>query len=73
MSSMALVADTIDNALTELIKEPTKFLDRQFMMKIFDEFKYLEPFNEWWDHALVSGRETNSVGKTKVLDRFFCD
>mmetsp|Transcript_13539 Transcript_13539/g.24454 ORF Transcript_13539/g.24454 Transcript_13539/m.24454 type:complete len:181 (-) Transcript_13539:983-1525(-) len=71
VSSMALVADTIDNAMTELIKDPSKFLDRQFMMKIFDDYKYLKPFDEWWEYSFVDGHKTNLVGNTKKIDRVF--
>ena len=71
VASMNLVADAIDNAMLEIQKDSTKFVDETFMMGIFDAFKHLQPFDEWWEYTFVCGRKSNTVGNTKKEGRMF--
>ena len=41
---MGFVADAIDSSMLKIQKDSTKFVDKIFMMSIFDVFKHLEPF-----------------------------
>ena len=70
-ASLCQIADRIYSTLQTLEKEPQKFLDRDEMMGIFDEWRVIPEVEEWWQHSFVQGYKSNSLGCTKKEDQFF--
>ncbi len=69
---MFLIAGEIYETLGKLEKDPASFLDRTFMLSIFDEWKAkIKDVNKWWEYSYVGGRKTNTVGNTKRGSRVF--
>ena len=64
-TSMCDIADDIYWSLVELEKQPDKFLDKTFMMSIFDKGKVGNLLaKEWHTYTYVYGRKSNTVGST---------
>ena len=70
-ASLCLVADGIYNTLRVLEEEPAKFLSRDFMLGIFDEWKVIVEFDEWSAYTYEDGRQSKTVGDSSKESRVF--
>ena len=79
---MSQLDDVIYDVIIALIKDPTEFMDRNFIMSIFDrwlnkspaqsgkfECSYIPKFTDWWVWMYVQGRKTRYIenNNTKVF------
>ena len=78
---MSKVMDVMHDWLTKLKEKPSEFLDKEFMLGWFDEFKtQLKPFDEYWEATFseekqpVRCRRTHAIVASlgDVLDEAFC-
>ena len=61
-ASLCQIADCIYSTLETLEKEPQKFLDRDEMMGVFDEWRVIPEVEEWWQHSFVQGCKSDPLG-----------
>ena len=68
---MCQIADKIYETLSVLEKEPAKFLNQDFMINIFRDWRNISEFDDWWKFIYVDGRKTNTVGNASKNTRVF--
>ena len=65
---MPKVLDTMEDGLEEIVREPTKFLDKEFMQNMFSEFHETAPELEKYIEYILHQKKSMTVNK---LDRIY--
>ena len=63
MRSMGRAIDCFEKALVEIEKDSAKFLDHEFMMKLFNEFTVTIPKFNTWNNYMLEDKVTPSIDK----------